>query len=379
MLLLAGGFVVLVVGGEILVRGAGGLARFFGMSPLVVGLTVVSFATSSPELAVTVGASLSGSPGLAVGNVVGSNITNVLLVLGIAGLILPLAVQRAVVRHDVPVMFGLSVVLLLLSLGGTVTRLDGAVLLAALVAYVLWRVVQSRRTATTVDDDDAAAPPRRNNPWLNALLVAVGVALLIVGAGWLVDGATAVATELGLSELVIGLTVVAVGTSLPELATSVIAAIRGDVEMAVGNVVGSNIFNIGAVMGLAAVISPGGVPVEPGAVRFDLPVMIAVALALIPVAFTGFRVARWEAGLFVAYYAAYVAYLLLDSAGHDALPAFNTVMLVFVIPITVLTLAVLVSYELGLRRGHQLSGRGAVRRETSGGDGTPAGDGDTKE
>lgn len=379
VLLLLGGFVVLVVGGEVLVRGAGGLARFFGMSPLVVGLTVVSFATSSPELAVTVGASLSGSPGLAVGNVVGSNITNVLLVLGIAGLILPLAVQRAVVRHDVPVMITLCVLLLLLSLGGTVTRLDGLILLAVLIAYVLWRIVQSRRTGTTeaVGDDDV--PPRPSNPWLNALLVAVGVALLVLGAGWLVDGATEVATALGLSELVIGLTVVAIGTSLPELATSVIAAIRGDVEMAVGNAVGSNIFNIGAVMGVAAVVSPDGVPVEPGAVRFDLPVMIAVALALLPIAFTGFQVARWEAGLFVAYYCAYVAYLLLDSAGHDALPEFSTVMLVFVIPITVLTLAVLVSYELGLRRGRQLSGGSPVRGETAGGDGPPAGEGDAKE
>ncbi|MDD9207730.1 calcium/sodium antiporter [Georgenia sp. 10Sc9-8] len=353
VLLLLGGFVLLVLGGEVLVRGAGGLARSFGMSPLVVGLTVVSFATSAPELAVTVGASLSGSPGLAVGNVVGSNITNILLVLGVAGLILPLAVRLPVVRRDVPIMIALCVLLLVLSLGGSVSRLDGIVLLACLVAYVAWTIVRSRRKgdAPPVEIEEGATKVR--SPWLDALLVAAGVAMLVVGAGWLVEGATAVASALGLSELVIGLTVVAIGTSLPELATSVIAAIRGDVEMAVGNAVGSNIFNIGAVMGITAAISPGGVPVEPGALRFDLPVMIAVALALLPVAFTGFCVARWEAGLFVGYYGAYIAYLLLDSAGHDALPEFSAVMLLFVIPITVLTLVVLTSYEVGVRRGRR--------------------------
>ncbi|WP_454084484.1 calcium/sodium antiporter [Georgenia sp. Marseille-Q6866] len=352
-LLLLGGFAVLVVGGELLVRGAGALARSIGMSPLIVGLTVVSFATSAPELAVTVDATLSGSPGLAVGNVVGSNITNVLLVLGAAGLILPIAVRRPVIRQDVPVMVGMSVLLLLLSLGGSVSRLDGLLLLALLVGYVTWRVVATRGSGRDEDDD---APARPGSPWLNALLVVGGVAMLVVGARWLVRGATDVATTLGLSELVIGLTVVAVGTSLPELATSVIAALRGNVEMAVGNVVGSNIFNIGAVMGIAAVVSPDGVPVAAGAVRFDLPVMIAVALALLPVAFTGFCVARWEAALFVAYYVAYVTYLLLDAAGHDALPQFSGVMLLFVIPITVLTLVVLTSYEVGLHRGRRTAG-----------------------
>nr|WP_319633101.1 calcium/sodium antiporter [Georgenia satyanarayanai] len=359
VVLLLGGLVVLVIGGELLVRGAGALARSFGMSPLVVGLTVVSFATSAPELAVTVDASLSGSPGLAVGNVVGSNITNVLLVVGVAGIILPIAVHRPVIRQDVPVMIGLSVLLLLVSLSGSVSRLDGLVLLALLVGYVVWRVVSTRRSSRD-EDDGAAAPP--GSPRLNALLVVVGVALLVVGARWLVAGATDVATALGLSELVIGLTVIAIGTSLPELATSVIAALRGNVEMAVGNVVGSNIFNIGAVMGIAAVVSPDGVPVEPGAVRFDIPVMIAVALALLPVAFTGFCVARWEAALFVAYYVAYVVYLLLDAAGHDALPQFSGVMLLFVIPITVLTLVVLTSYEVGLRRGRRAAEADEARR-----------------
>ncbi|WP_250447954.1 calcium/sodium antiporter [Actinotalea sp. C106] len=358
-LLLLGGLVLLVVGGEVLVRGASGLARSFGLSPLVVGLTVVSFATSAPELAVTVRASLGGSPGLAVGNVVGSNIANVLLVLGVAGLILPLAVRRPVVRRDVPVLIALSGLFLLLSLNGTISRLDGAVLLALLIAYTTWAVVRSRRGHDEPSTDlPSAGPPPRT--LVSVLLVVGGVALLVVGAGWLVDGATRVATSLGLSEIVIGLTVVAVGTSLPELATSVIAAVRGDVEMAVGNAVGSCIFNIGAVMGMAAILSPGGVPIEPSAVRFDLPVLLAVALALLPIVFTGFRVERWEAGLFLVLYAAYVLYLLLDSAGHDALPAYSSVMLLFVLPITALTLVLLATYELGLRRGRESGSVGEV-------------------
>jgi len=354
-LLLVGGLALLVVGGEVLVRGASGLARSFGLSPLVVGLTVVAFATSTPELAVTAQASLAGSAGLAVGNVVGSNIANILLVTGIAGLILPLAVQLPVVRRDVPVMIGMSLLLWVLSLDGGVSRIDGLVLLVLLVAYAAWAVLRSRQpppaTALADQESPSSASSGRRPVVVALALVVVGVVMLVIGARWLVDAATDVALALGMSELVVGLTIVAVGTSLPELATSVIAAIRGDVQMAVGNVVGSNIFNIGAVMGISALISPDGVPVEAGALRFDLPVMIAVAAALLPIAFTGFIVKRWEAGLFVAYYAVYVVYLLLNSAGHEALDQFSTVMLLFVLPLTGLTIVLLTTYEIVLRRG----------------------------
>ncbi|KGM13132.1 calcium/sodium antiporter [Cellulomonas bogoriensis] len=350
-LLLIGGLVLLVLGGEGLVRGASSLARSFRLSPLVIGLTVVSFATSAPELAVTARASLTGSPGLAVGNVVGSNIANVLLVLGAAGVIIPLAVRLPVVRRDVPVLIVLSGLMLVLSLDGGISRADGAVLVALLVTYVTWAVMRSRVPRAPRSPEEQATGSR--SLLVSLVLVVVGVGLLVGGAQLLVMGATQVATALGMSEMVVGLTVVAVGTSLPELATSVIAAIRGDVEMAVGNAVGSCIFNIGAVMGLAAVITPGGVPVETSALNFDIPVMIAVALALLPVAFTGFTVARWEAGLFLALYTAYVAYLLLDSAGHEALPRYSTVMLVFVLPLTALTLVLLATYELGVHRGRR--------------------------
>jgi cation:H+ antiporter len=352
VLSLLAGLVLLVLGGELLVRGASGLGRAMGMSPLVVGLTVVAAATSAPEFAVSLDATLSGAPGLAVGNVVGSNITNVLLVLGLAALLLPVAVRKQLVRSDVPVMVALSVLVLLLALDGSVGRLEGAVLVLLLVGYVAWTLVLGRRAGAgqPATAEDAVRPPR---PLRDAVMVAVGVALLVLGARLLVGAATGIAEAFGVSDLVIGLTVVAVGTSLPELATSVIAAVRGQREMAIGNVVGSNIFNLTVVLGLTAAIAPGGVPVDAAALRFDLPVMVAVAVALVPIVVTGREIARWEAGVFVAYYVAYVAYLLLEASDHDALPAFSVVMLAFVVPITVLTLAVLLAYEVGVRRGRR--------------------------
>jgi cation:H+ antiporter len=346
VVLLVVGFVALVGGGEVLVRGASGLALKFGLSPLVIGLTVVAFATSAPELAVTLDATLSGTPGIAVGNVVGSNIVNVLLVLGLTALVLPVAVRSSLIRTDVPIVIALSVLLLVLSLDGAVSRLDGLLLLVLLAAYVTYSVVVGRREPNPPAAVDAA-PPR---PLRDAALVVVGVVLLVGGARALVRGATDVAQAMGVSDLVIGLTVVALGTSLPELATSVIAAVKGEREMAIGNVLGSNIFNIGAVMGFAASVVPGGVPVGSSAVRFDMPVMIAVAVALLPIVFTGFTIARWEGGLFVGYYAAYVAFLLLAAQEHDALEGYRTAMTFFVLPLTALTLIVLASYELGVIR-----------------------------
>jgi cation:H+ antiporter len=365
--LLAVGFLALIAGGEVLVRGASGLARSLGLSPLVIGLTVVSFATSAPELAVTLDASLSGRPGLAVGNVVGSNIVNVLLVLGFSALFLPLAVRSAVTKRDVPIMIALSVLLLVLTLDGSVSQLDGLVLVLLLLAYVAYSVRAGRRhykedrAGAESGADEGAKPPHR--PWVDAVLVLAGVALLVVGARSLVTSATDIASVLGLSELIIGLTVVAIGTSLPELATSVIAAARGERELAVGNVVGSNIFNIGAVMGIVATASPGGVPVEPSAVNFDLPVMVAVAVALLPIAFTGYGIARWEGGLFVAYYAAYTLFLLLDATTHDALPEYSALMLTFVVPLTALTLMLLAVYELGVRKGRRQERRAQTRAD----------------
>jgi cation:H+ antiporter len=360
VLLLLGGFVLLVGGGELLVRGASGLARAVGLSPLIVGLTVVSFATSTPELAVTLDAAVSGSPGLAVGNVVGSNIANVLLVLGLSALVTPLVVRSRVVRLDVPVMIALSLAFYVMSLDGSISTLDGAVLLGALVLYVIRAVISSRRSRRpyTATGDEAPSDPRTRPVWLDALIVAVGVGLLVIGAGWLVDSATAIAGSLGISDLVIGLTVVAFGTSLPELATSVIAVRRGERDLAVGNVVGSNIFNIGSVLGLTAVISPDGVPVADAAIAFDIPFMLAVAVALLPIIYTGAAVARWEGALFLGYYTAYTGYLLLDSAEHDLLPQYSAVMLGFVVPLTAITLGVLSLAELRRRAGRRTTRAG---------------------
>ncbi len=362
LVLLVLGLVVLVGGGELLVRGAGGLARALGLSPLLVGLTVVSFATSAPELAVSVGATLSGNPGLAVGNVVGSNIANVLLVLGLSAVVLPLVVRTQLVRTDVPVMVGLSVLALLLALDGVIGTVDGALLLVLLVIYVTRSVVVSRKQekAAQAENPVPGDGPRRTpaRTAKDVALVVVGVALLVVGAQLLVDAATEIGTALGISELVIGLTVVAVGTSLPELATSVIAAVRGERDLAVGNVVGSNIFNLGAVLGLTGIISPEGVPLEAGAIALDLPVMILVAVALLPVAFTGQAVARWEGALFISYYGFYVTYLVLDSTGHDALGPFSGVVAGFVLPLTGILLLTL---ALGERR-RRARGRTAAAR-----------------
>jgi cation:H+ antiporter len=353
--MLVGGLVILVAGGEVLVRGAGSLARTLGMAPLIVGLTVVSFATSAPELAVSMGAAFAGSPGLAVGNVVGSNVANILLILGLSALFLPLIVKSQLIRADIPVMVAISVVMLLVALDGTVSRLDGLVLVTCLVVYLVFTVAMARRKKI-------GKPPRRptgsrsrerSSPLLDVALIVVGVALLVGGAQLLVGGATEVAAVFGVSDLIIGLTVVAIGTSLPELATSVIAVLRGERELAVGNVVGSNVFNVGAVLGTTAVVAPDGIDVATSAVWFDIPIMIAVALVLLPVAFTGQAIARWEGALFVALFTAYVAYLYLQATDHAALEPFSTAMLWFVIPITALWLLLLVAYEVGLRQGRQ--------------------------
>ncbi|MFC0679867.1 calcium/sodium antiporter [Lysobacter korlensis] len=347
-LLLAGGLLALLAGAEALVRGASRLALATGLSPLVIGLTVVGVGTSAPELAVGLGAVHRGSPGIAVGNVVGSNITNVLLILGLSALIAPLAVRRQLVRIDVPVMIACSIGVLALALDGAVSRIEGAVLALLGAGYLFAQLRLGRMEPADGPSTDA---PRGAKVWtINIGLVVGGLALLVAGAHWLVEGAVAIALTLGMSELVIGLTVVAVGTSMPEIATSVIATLRGERDLAVGNVVGSNVLNLLAVLGLTAAFSPAGVPVGPAAVNFDMPVMIAIAVACLPIFFTGQRIQRWEGAVFLGYYAAYTGYLLLDATGHDALPAYSRVMLNFVVPLTVITLAVLAARSLRNRR-----------------------------
>lgn len=346
------GLVLLITGGEALVRSASTFAARVGISPLVIGLVVVSSATSAPELAVTVGAVLEGEPGLAVGNVIGSNIANILLILGLSAMVSPLMIKRQVVRFDIPVMVGLSVLMLGLTLDGEVGLFDGILLFGGLVLHAVVSVVIGRREIVTQPGADSAdALNAKPVPlWLASLLLVAGVGLLVGGAQSLVTGAVNIALDLGVSSLVVGLTVVAVGTSLPELATSLVAIRRGERDMAVGNIVGSNIFNIGMVLGLPAIIFQEGIPVPPAAVALDIPLMLAAAVALLPIAFTGFVVARWEGALFVLLYVAYMSYVVLASTEHDAVRGFSTVMLWFVLPLVGVTIAALAAYEFRLHR-----------------------------
>lgn len=346
---LAAGLVLLVGGAELLVRGAAALARRLGVSPLAIGLTIVAVGTSAPEIAVTVHAAAAGSPDLGVGNVLGSNVFNVLVVLGGSAAVAPLVVSARLVRRDVPLMIGASLFVWALATDGRIGRADGIALLVVLAVYVARLLRRARAEDPAVQAEFAAGydggatrvPAARRG----AEIVA-GLILLVLGARWLVAAGSDLARSVGLSELVIGLTVVAAGTSLPELATSVAAAWRGERDIAAGNVVGSNIWNLLLVLGAAAVVAPAGLVVAPAALNFDLPVVAAVGAACLPIVTTGHLVARWEGLLFLAYYAAYTAYLLLAGASHDLLPAFSTAMLLFVVPLTMLTVAVSVLREL---------------------------------
>lgn len=339
---LIGGLALLAGGAELLILGAARLAVATGLTPLAVGLTVVAFGTGAPELAIGLSSALGDAPAVGVGNVVGSNIANVLLVLGLSALVAPLRVARQLIRVDVPVMLLASVLVWVLAADGRIGRLEGGALMLAAAGYTAFLLRQARHEAA-MSRAAAELPGPRVRPvwWRDVAGVLGGVALLVLGAQALVTAAVQLAVGWGVSELLVGLSVVAVGTSLPELATSVAAAARGHGEMAVGNVVGSNVFNLLVVLGASAVAAGDGLPVSAAARHFDLPVMTAVAFACLPVFFAGHRIARWEGGLFVSYYLTYVAYLLLDGAGHRAAPVFGRAMMSFVLPLTVVTLAVL--------------------------------------
>lgn len=344
---LIAGLVLLVAGAEVLVRGAARLAAQFGIPPLIIGLTVVAFGTSAPETAVSVQAALNGSGDLAIGNVVGSNIANVLLILGATALIAPLIVSRQLIRLDVPIMIGASLLVYALAWDGSLSRLDGLLLFAGIVAYTLFLIISSRKESPASSDDEftkefGVQEKPKPYAWLiNLGLIILGLVLLVSGSNFLVEGAVALARALGLSELIIGLTVVAVGTSLPELATSLLAAIKGERDIAVGNIVGSNIFNLLCVLGLASLVSPLAISVSPNALAFDFPVMIAVAVACLPIFFSGFRINRWEGLLFLGYYAAYTLYLVLFATGRPAAQTFAAAMIGYVLPLTVVTLVVI--------------------------------------
>lgn len=273
-LMLLGGLAGLFFGGESLVRGSVGIARKLSMSSLLIGLTVVGFGTSTPELLVSMDAALRGVPDIALGNVIGSNIANILLIVGVSAVVWPIAVSGGTLGRDTAVMLGAAVVLVPFFALGDLGRVAGGFMFAALIGYLVFAYRQSRSAPASSAD----LPEAVSNVWLSIVWVVAGLAMLMVGAHYLVEGAVTIARTFGVSEAFIGLTIVAVGTSLPELATSLIAALKKQSEIAIGNIIGSNIFNILGILGLTAVVSP--IPVADRFLMFDLPVMIAVSIGL---------------------------------------------------------------------------------------------------
>lgn len=338
-LLFLAGLGLLIGGAEVLVRGASRLASLAGLSHLVIGLTVVAYGTSAPELAVGLQGVLSGREDLALGNIIGSNIFNVLFILGASALAAPLLVSAQLVRLDVPIMLGSSLLVWALAADGRVGRWDGLLLLLLAAGYTALQLRMGRQNGPPESSNETrAARPAAIAAQLG--LVIAGVALLALGSRWLVRGAVEIATWMGVSPLVIGLTIVAAGTSLPEAATSVLSALRGERDIAVGNVVGSNIFNLFLILGAAALFAPSGIPVTPAVLKFDFPVMIAVAAVCLPLFYTGAVVSRLEGLLLLAYYGAYALYLILSATEHDALEGYAAALLYYAIPLTVLVLAV---------------------------------------
>lgn len=334
------GLICLVAGGEMLVRGASRIALLLGVSPLVVGLTVVAFGTSAPEAAVSILSAFRGATGMAVGNVMGSNIFNILVVLGLSALVMPLVVHKQVVRFEAPLAAGVTIIFALLAADGVIGRGDGAILFIGVLFFTYWTVRKSRGESAeerkkSVGKAGDMSQEKRHMA-LPALLIVTGVGLLVFGSNALVKGASAMATHLGISDLIIGLTIVAAGTSLPELATSVIAGLKGERDIAVGNAIGSNLFNILFVLGIAALVSPVGLSVPPEALSFDLWVMLGVAGLALPVFITGYRISRWEGVVFLVFYGIYLCFIVLSAGGRPELKAFKIAAIFFITPAVML-------------------------------------------
>lgn len=322
-----------------LVRGASQMAARLGMTSLVIGLTVVAFGTSAPELAISLQSGFEGKDALLLGNVIGSNIFNTLFILGLSAIIVPLFVSKNLVKLDVPLMIVMSIVLYVFAFDGAVDRIEGIILFSVLIGYIFYLIYDSRsknRIKKSQNNTSEAPAPSHHGFW-DIVFVIVGLLFLIIGARWLVDSAVIFAESIGVSSLVIGLTIVAFGTSLPEVATSVMASLKGERDLAVGNIVGSNLFNIMCIMGLSAIILPHDITVPTAVLGFDLPIMIATAVICLPIFFTGNIISRWEGILFVGYYIAFTVYLILTATDHHLLPLFTMAMEWFVIPMTVFT------------------------------------------
>lgn len=301
------GLLLLFLGGEALIRGASSLAKKIGVSPLVIGLTVVGFGTSMPELVVSVQAALLNQSDIAVGNVVGSNIANILLILGVSALISPLKCKPALLYRDGAIMLAASVFFLAISYIGIIGFWHGLLMVISLFAFIFyayWSETKLNAPAAELHTQSAELAPQNYNIILSITFILIGLVFLILGSRFFVDSAVDLSRQWGVPEAIIGLTLVAIGTSLPELATSVIAAFRGQSDVAVGNIIGSNIFNILGILGVASIISP--IAVSPQIASFDNWVMLGVSLLLCPFMFTGWRISRAEGAIFLAGYCAYI-------------------------------------------------------------------------
>ena len=355
------GLGVLTLGAELLVRGAVGLASAMRVSPLVIGLTVVAFGTSAPEFVVSGQSALTGQPEIALGNVLGSNIFNILLILGISALIVPLRVDQQLIRLDVPLMIAVSVTVYGMSRDGKLDRLEGALLFTGLISYTVWSIIKSRQESNpeVVAEYSEEFPERPKATWgyilVQAVILIVGLAMLVQGANMFLDGAVKIARAWGFSELVIGLTLVAAGTSLPEVATSVMAALKGERDLAVGNVVGSNLFNLLGVLGFTSLIAPNGIPVSPAALSQDLPMMLIVALACLPVFLTGHVIHRWEGAIFLTFHILYTTFLVFTAQQWTAGVNMVTTILWVLVPLTVAAFAISLTREWRSPSGRETS------------------------
>ncbi|MGR4038618.1 calcium/sodium antiporter [Pseudomonas sp. 910_21] len=350
MIQLISGLVMLIAGAELLVRAAVRLSARLHVRPLIMGLSIVAFGSSAPQMAISLQATLADNTDIAVGSVIGSSIFNILVTLGLSALIIPLRVSRQLVRLDIPLMIGASLLVFILAYNERLTPSDGVILLAALVLYLLLLLRQSRHSAR--HHLPTPAGQRGSAPRFSSMLmVLIGLGLLVFAGHLLLGAAVTVADDLGLSERVMGLTVIAVSTSLPQLATSLLAALRGQRDIAVGNVIGSNLFNLLGVLGFTALVAPTPLSVSPNALDFDLPVMLGVAVLCLPVFYSGYRVTRAEGLLFLGLYLAYGLHVVSFTTGMPLAGKLEHLMLFFVLPALVAFL--LLSSLRAWRRQHK--------------------------
>jgi cation:H+ antiporter len=309
-LYIVGGSIGLFIGAEGLVRGASSLAIRLGISPLVVGLTVVAFATSSPELVVSIKAAIEGNPGIVVGNVVGSNICNIALILGVAAMISPMNVKSQVIKREIPIMIIVSIVLLLILFDDAITRVEGVFLVIGIISYIILGYkysIKEKGNIEVVKEFEDIIPKSPYKIWQSILFVLAGLGLLALGSNLFVDGAVAIAEKFGVSQAVIGLTIVALGTSLPELSTSIVASFKNENDIAIGNAVGSNVFNILSILGISSLVRPIE---DTGVTMVDLSIMMFFTILILPLSRSKFTLRRWEGTLLFCGYIAYMIYLV---------------------------------------------------------------------